>query len=117
MQVEIIVDYKYGGWANIEFKKKIDIPGVPFTGLIILESDDDMDMDIRLEEYCNHFESKRTEITWDVQENEYCVLIETRWKKPVRNEVIDQYLEIFNHFGWDRTDRTNIDDMKRLMKD
>ena len=107
-KVEIWENYHFGGWT-LSFMKEIELPFVPFYGLVINDHTDDHEHDIELvtHDYC------RTRIDWSLQKQKFSVDVRHVWKHPVRDDVVDEVLEI--HKEWTRNDRTNVDDLKSLM--
>jgi len=109
MKTEINVSFNYGGWS-LDFRKKIELSFTPFYGLII-NDENNYENHIRLDnnEHCT------TQIYYDLNKKLFYVDVRNRWKFPIRDEVVDETLEIFAKTNWERVDNTNIDDLKELM--
>jgi len=111
MITDVWVNFNYGGWT-ISFKKTFDLPFTPFYGLVLNDTKGVHENDIHFEthDYC------RTRIDYSIEEERFNVDVRHVWKHPVTDEAIDSEIETFTNTGWERKDRTNIDDLKTLMK-
>lgn len=102
------------GCHDITFKKRFELPFAPFFGLTIFDSDGtgSYEIDVRLE----NTDHRRTTIVWDAHEQKFLVDSQELWKWPIAPENIDSRILQMTVLGWERTDSTNVDSLKELMK-
>ena len=111
MKTAVWVSYNYGGWSLV-FKKDFTLPFTPFFGMSIFEKNDSgVENDIRFDtnDYC------KTTIQYKSKDNSFYLEARNVWKYPVMDGVIDEIIDTFNKMKWERIDRTNIDNLKKLM--
>ena len=113
MNVEIFDTYHYGAW-ELCFRKTFTLPFAPFLGLIIIDEVKDVDASLNIE-MIEH-QGKSIRIQYWYQREEFEVDIRNRWLFPVRDDVIDNEIRIHEALGWERTDRTDIIQLKDLMQ-
>ncbi len=108
--VKIYVSFHYGIYKLV-FVKTFQMP-IPFYGLSICEHEEgnENNMELVNNEYC------KTVINYNVSSKDYDVHIRNIWKMPVTDEEIDNTIDIFLLFDWGRTDDTNTNNLKDLMK-
>ena len=112
MRTDIWVTHHYGAW-EITHKKTFYLKFAPFPGLVIL--DEVKDGECRIELISHHYCD--TIIAYHAATKKFEVDVREHWRNPVREDVVDDILEMFKACKWERKDRTNIDDLKKLMKD
>ena len=111
MKTEIWVSYNYGAYAFI-FRKKFELPFTPFIGLYINDKVGEHENQIELlnHSYCT------TTFYYEIGSDELITDIRNVWKRPVDEEYMDDLLKIFKNTQWERTDTTDIKNLKELMK-
>ena len=110
MKTKVYVSFNYGGW-HLSFKKDFDLEFTPFYDLSLMDLNDEYEniVEFKNNDYC------QTIIFYDVNKKEFEVDVRWLWKEPVRDDTIDDTIERFFKSGWERTDRENIDNFKKLM--
>ena len=110
-KTKIWVVFVYGGWS-LDFTKEFILPFAPFYDLKIQDNkgDDENTIELVTHEYCT------TSIYFNANDSTLHVFIRNRWKNPVSDETIDSTISTFVNTGWERTDNTNIPDLKGLMQ-
>ena len=109
-KVEIWHTFNYGGWS-LQFKKVFELPCAPYYGLGIFDEKDNQEQLIEL----NTHEYQKTRIQFHLVENQFVIEVRDLWKFPVRDDVVDEVISEHKLFGWERTDTTNVDELKELM--
>jgi len=110
MKTEIWVSFNYYSY-NLIFLKEFEFPFTPFLGLTILDTKDDFENNIQLNNtnYCH------TNITYNVKKNCFVIDVINLWQYPISKETIDDTIRCFINTGWVRKDKTDIDSLKDLM--
>lgn len=104
------MSFNYGAW-HLSFKKIFDLEFAPFYNLDLMDLNDDYENIIHIK----NNDYYRSIIYYDVNKKEFEVDVTELWKRPVRDDVIDDIIEKFKKSEWERTDNTNIDQLKELM--
>lgn len=111
IKTTIYVSFRYCGW-NLNFRKTIMLPFVPFYGLVLFDNSVDHENRIPLD----NDDYTRTSIYHIIDKNRINIDWERIWKRPVSDETIDGVVSGFGATCWTRTDNTNLDELKALMK-
>jgi len=111
MKTKINVSYNYGGW-NISFSKSFNFPFTPFAGMCII---DDENKDVE-----NYIELRETDyrsidMSYSTKDEQFYIDVRNLWNRPVRPDVIDETIDMFEKTNWERQDNTDIDKLKELM--
>lgn len=113
MKTIVNVEFYYRGFG-LRFRKEFDLPFTPFYNMTLYEGTiDEEENIIRLEnsDYCKTF------IIYDATKNLFDIDVHNIWKAPIAEDVIDDVIEVFRYFKWERTDTTDIPRLKDLMRD
>lgn len=108
MKITFNYTYSFGGWT-LGFSKEIELPCVPFFGLMIIESDKDGN------ELSFTISHDRDIISYCPYDKSFHVDIRKYWKPGTDADNVDSVLENHKIFKWKREDTTNIKEMKDLM--
>lgn len=108
----VYVSFVYGGW-KISFKKDYILPFAPFYDLSL--NDDLGEIENRIELSNSNY--RDVTIDYDVNEYRFIVCVRNSWRGGVRDEIVDETIDIFTRSGWTRMDNENIESMKKLMND
>lgn len=111
-KTEIWISYNYGGWSLI-YSKVFDLPFVPFFGLGLI-FDDANEYEIKLENSDSFFSLSITNISYNIEKEQFEVDIRNVWKKTVSDDTIDSVIKKFSN--WEKRHNTDIDSLKNLMK-
>jgi len=106
MKTRIYVSYNCGGWS-LCFKTDIELPFTPFYEMSLM-FDDEASFHVTNNNYTT------STIYYDLVKNRFLIEIRNNWGRGVRDDVVDEALEI--HSGWDRIDTTDINKLKDLMR-
>ena len=111
MKTIVELDYSYG-YLSITFVKEFQFNFAPFYDLVIFEKNEEYEF---INELVNTKYTK-TIISINVIENCFEVDIMEFWREPVTGETIDDIFEKAKAFNWKRTDSTDVNMLKDLMK-
>jgi hypothetical protein len=106
-KTKIFISYTFGSY-DITFEKEFNLPFVPNPGISILDTDNEMEMDIELYSTDHRYVS----IQYDVKDDEFIIDI----RKPMRKgfEIYD-VIDSFSETKWIRTDTTNIEQLIKML--
>ena len=111
-KTNIWVSFVYGGWI-ISFKKEFTLPFTPFYDLTLMDGNSDIENNIELSK-TNY---RTVNINYDTNKYLFDIDVRNSWRGGVRDEVVDDTIDIFTKTGWTRMDSQNIESMKKLMND
>ena len=112
-KVIINVSYIYGA-KKLSFIKMYQLNFVPFYNLEILDSFDD-GFEENVVALVNT-DSCITRILYNYSSNEFEIYINNIWRHQISDDTIDDIIFKFEKIDWKRTDNTNIETLKELMK-
>ncbi len=105
------ISHSYGMYS-LDFYKEFDLPFTPFYNMVLNFTNNMHEHFI----YCINNDYCTTEITYDIKEKTFNIDIRHSDIHRVSDETIDETIELFQQTEFTRTDNTNIDALKSLMK-
>lgn len=110
MTTTIHISYNYGA-QTLSFEKKFFLSFTPFPGLTI-EDNWKVDQEI----YLGNTEYRTTFFNYRTKEGDMQVYVRENWRHGVSEKVIDEILSTMSDNGWVRTDSTDVNVLKELLR-